>query len=200
MTGTLFRVFSKIVRRAPTWRRALCSSGSDDAVIERASAAALELLNSVPHEDASRDGLLGTPRRHAKALLELTAGYGQTLPEVLNNAVFDVPTSGEMVVVRNIAFFSLCEHHVLPFFGKVHVAYIPSEMGVLGLSKMARIVEMYGRRLQVQERMTDQVADALVECLAPMGVGVIIEATHLCMAMRGVRQQVRELRYLFSSP
>ena len=170
--------------------RWLCSAPPpNDAALERASSATLDLLRAVPHEDADRDGLKGTPRRHAKALMELTAGYGLTLPEVLNNAVFDVPTSGEMVIARNIAFFSLCEHHVLPFFGKVHIAYIPSEVGVLGLSKMARIVEMYGRRLQVQERLTEQVANALVEALAPRGVGVIVEATHLCMAMRGVRQQ-----------
>ena len=138
-------------------------------------------------EDPSRDGLIKTPERVAKAWGDLTAGYGMSVDEVLNGALFDVAYD-EMVIVKDIELFSLCEHHLLPFFGKAHVAYIPDGR-IVGLSKMARVVDVFARRLQVQERMTDQVADALVESLHPLGVGVVLEAAHFCMMMRGVEKQ-----------
>ena len=138
-------------------------------------------------EDPEREGLRKTPERFEKALKFLTSGYHQNLDSVLNGATFSV-TYDEMVVVKGIEFFSLCEHHLLPFFGKAHVAYLPSKR-VLGLSKIARLVNMYARRLQIQERMTSQIAEALSEKICPEGVGVIIEARHLCMQMRGVEKQ-----------
>jgi len=138
-------------------------------------------------EDPEREGLRKTPERFEKALKYLTSGYHQNLDNVLNGATFSVHYD-EMVVVKDIEFFSLCEHHLLPFFGKAHVAYLPSKR-VLGLSKIARLVNMYARRLQIQERMTSQIAEALSEKICPEGVGVIIEARHLCMQMRGVEKQ-----------
>jgi len=138
-------------------------------------------------EDPNREGLRKTPERYEKALKFLTSGYHQNLDSVLNGATFSVHYD-EMVVVKDIEFFSLCEHHLLPFFGKAHVAYLPSQK-VLGLSKIARLVNMYARRLQIQERMTSQIADAISEKISPEGVGVIIEARHLCMQMRGVEKQ-----------
>ena len=138
-------------------------------------------------EDPEREGLRKTPERFEKALKFLTSGYHQNLDHVLNGATFSV-TYDEMVVVKDIEFFSLCEHHVLPFFGKAHVAYLPNDK-VIGLSKVARLVNMFARRLQIQERMTSQIAKALEEKIAPQGVGVIIEARHLCMQMRGVEKQ-----------
>lgn len=138
-------------------------------------------------EDPDREGLRKTPERFEKALKFLTSGYHQNLDNVLNGATFSVHYD-EMVVVKDIEFFSLCEHHLLPFFGKAHVAYLPSKR-VLGLSKIARLVNMYARRLQIQERMTSQIAQAISEKLSPEGVGVIIEARHLCMQMRGVEKQ-----------
>jgi GTP cyclohydrolase I len=138
-------------------------------------------------EDPDREGLRKTPERFEKALKYLTSGYHQNLDNVLNGATFSVHYD-EMVVVKDIEFFSLCEHHLLPFFGKAHVAYLPSKR-VLGLSKIARLVNMYARRLQIQERMTCQIADAISEKISPEGVGVIIEARHLCMQMRGVEKQ-----------
>ena len=138
-------------------------------------------------EDPDREGLRKTPERFEKALKYLTSGYHQNLDNVLNGATFSVHYD-EMVVVKDIEFFSLCEHHLLPFFGKAHVAYLPSKR-VLGLSKIARLVNMYARRLQIQERMTSQIADAISEKISPEGVGVIIEARHLCMQMRGVEKQ-----------
>jgi GTP cyclohydrolase I len=138
-------------------------------------------------EDPDREGLLETPQRVAKALSHLTSGYQQNPKEVLNNALYSVKYD-EMVIVRDIDFFSLCEHHLLPFFGKCHVAYIPDQK-VIGLSKVARLVEMYARRLQIQERMTCQIAETLNEAINPLGVGVVIEAQHLCMIMRGVEKQ-----------
>jgi len=138
-------------------------------------------------EDPNREGLRKTPERFEKALKFLTSGYHQNLDTVLNGATFSVHYD-EMVVVKDIEFFSLCEHHLLPFFGKAHVAYLPSKK-VIGLSKIARLVNMFARRLQIQERMTSQIAEAIQEKISPEGVGVIIEARHLCMQMRGVEKQ-----------
>jgi len=138
-------------------------------------------------EDPEREGLKKTPERYEKALKFLTSGYHQNVEHLLNGATFSV-CYDEMVVVKDIEFFSLCEHHLLPFFGKAHVAYLPSKK-VIGLSKVARLVNMYARRLQIQERMTNQIARALEDKIAPQGVGVIIEARHLCMQMRGVEKQ-----------
>jgi GTP cyclohydrolase I len=138
-------------------------------------------------EDPEREGLKKTPERYEKALKFLTSGYHQNVDHLLNGATFSV-CYDEMVVVKDIEFFSLCEHHLLPFFGKAHVAYLPSKK-VIGLSKVARLVNMFARRLQIQERMTSQIAHALEEKIAPQGVGVIIEARHLCMQMRGVEKQ-----------
>ncbi len=137
-------------------------------------------------EDPRRDGLLDTPARMHRMYRELTAGYHVDVERLINRAIFEVDYS-EMVVVKDIEFHSLCEHHLLPFFGRAHVAYIPKGH-VIGLSKIPRIVEMYARRLQVQERMTTQIAELLMERLQPDGVGVVLEATHLCAAMRGVRK------------
>ena len=138
-------------------------------------------------EDPDREGLLNTPRRVEKALRFLTSGYAADIDQVLNNALFTVDYS-EMVIVKDIDFYSLCEHHLLPFFGKCHVAYLPSNR-VIGLSKIPRIVDVFSRRLQVQERLTSQIADTISEKIAPLGVAVVVEATHLCMSMRGVEKQ-----------
>src|SRR3954451_20278578 len=138
-------------------------------------------------EDPMREGLLDTPKRVEKALKFLTSGYAADIDQVLNNALFTVDYS-EMVIVKDIDFYSLCEHHLLPFFGKCHVAYIPSTK-VIGLSKIPRIVDVFARRLQVQERLTNQVADTIRDKIAPLGVAVVMEATHLCMSMRGVEKQ-----------
>ncbi len=138
-------------------------------------------------EDPSRDGLLKTPDRMGKSLAFLTKGYHESPTEILRGALFDVEYD-EMVIVRDIEFYSLCEHHMLPFFGRAHVAYIPNGK-VIGLSKVARLVDVFARRLQVQERLTRQVADAIVEAIEPKGVAVTMEAQHLCMMMRGVEKQ-----------
>jgi GTP cyclohydrolase IA len=139
-------------------------------------------------EDPKREGLEKTPARVESMLHFLTSGYQQDVSEVLNGAVFAEDHYDQMVVVKDIDFYSLCEHHLLPFFGKAHVAYVPDHK-ILGLSKLARLVEMFSRRLQVQERLTIQIAQALHDALLPKGVGVVIEASHLCMMMRGVEKQ-----------
>jgi GTP cyclohydrolase I len=138
-------------------------------------------------EDSGRDGLLATPRRVAKSLRFLTGGYRQDVDKVLNGALFDV-CYDEMVIVKDIEVFSLCEHHLLPFFGRCHVAYIPSNK-VIGLSKLPRLVDVFARRLQVQERLTTEIAYTIMDKIRPLGVGVVIEAKHLCMIMRGVEKQ-----------
>jgi GTP cyclohydrolase I len=138
-------------------------------------------------EDPSREGLQNTPLRVEKALRFLTSGYGADPDAVLNNALFTVDYT-EMVIVKDIDFYSLCEHHLLPFFGRCHVAYIPRHK-VVGLSKIPRLVEIFSRRLQVQERLTNQIAETIREKINPLGVGVVMEATHLCMSMRGVEKQ-----------
>jgi len=138
-------------------------------------------------EDPTREGLLNTPKRVEKALKFLTSGYDMDVDEVLNDALFTVDYS-EMVIVKDIDFYSLCEHHLLPFFGKCHVAYIPRTK-VIGLSKIPRLVEVFARRLQIQERLTSQIAETIREKIGPLGVAVVVEATHLCMSMRGVEKQ-----------
>src|SRR5258705_2652574 len=138
-------------------------------------------------EDPRREGLLDTPKRVEKAYQFLTSGYKANIDQVLNNALFTVDYS-EMVIVKDIDFYSLCEHHLLPFFGKCHIAYIPSSR-VIGLSKIPRLVDVFSRRLQVQERLTNEIADVLRDKIAPLGVAVVMEATHLCMSMRGVEKQ-----------
>ena len=154
---------------------------SDDAI----QSAVRTILSGVG-EDPDRSGLADTPARVQRMYAELTAGYAIDPEKVLNDAVFDVEYS-EMVVVREIAFHSLCEHHLMPFAGTAAVAYVPDQR-VIGLSKIPRVVDMYARRLQVQERLTQQIADFLMERLSPKGVGVVVEATHLCASMRGVRK------------
>jgi GTP cyclohydrolase I len=138
-------------------------------------------------EDPSRNGLLATPGRVEKSMAFLTKGYNEEPSKVLHGALFDEDYD-EMVIVKDIEMFSLCEHHLLPFFGKVHVAYVPRGK-VIGLSKIPRLVEVFARRLQVQERLTRQIADAIQEAISPLGVGVIVEARHLCMMMRGIEKQ-----------
>lgn len=138
-------------------------------------------------ENPEREGLRRTPERIAAALSFLTSGYGQTVREVVQGAIF-TDDCNEMVIVKDVEFYSQCEHHMLPFFGRVHVGYVPNGK-IIGLSKIARIVDVYARRLQVQERMTGQIADGLMDILEPRGVGVVVEARHFCMMMRGVQKQ-----------
>jgi GTP cyclohydrolase IA len=143
----------------------------------------LEMLG----EDPSREGLVRTPERYEKAMRYLTSGYSTSLEEIVNGAMFSAKVDS-MVIVKDIEFFSMCEHHMLPFFGKMHVAYLPKDK-VIGLSKIPRIIDMFARRLQLQERLTQQVAEALIEVVGPRGVGVLCEARHFCMMMRGVEKQ-----------
>jgi GTP cyclohydrolase I len=138
-------------------------------------------------ENPAREGLVRTPQRWEKAMRFLTSGYSTNLEDIVNRAVFSVKCD-EMVVVKDIEFFSMCEHHLLPFFGKAHVAYLPKDK-VIGLSKIPRIVNMFARRLQLQERMTQQIAEAVASVISPRGVGVLVEASHFCMMMRGVEKQ-----------
>ncbi len=145
-----------------------------------------QLFQSVG-EDPAREGLVKTPERHLRAFEFLTQGYRTDLSKIINGALFE-STSSDMVIVRNIELYSLCEHHLLPFFGKCHVAYLPDKK-IIGLSKVARVVDHFARRLQVQERLTQEIAQSLLIHLNPLGVGVVIEAHHLCMMMRGVEKQ-----------
>ena len=164
----------------------LLNDTKDGAKVENVASLVRKMIALIG-EDPEREGLKKTPERYEKALKFLTSGYHQNVDHLLNGATFSV-CYDEMVVVKDIEFFSLCEHHLLPFFGKAHVAYLPNKK-VIGLSKVARLVNMYARRLQIQERLTNQIARALEEKIAPQGVGVIIEARHLCMQMRGVEKQ-----------
>lgn len=156
---------------------------SDNTEMKRLVETQLRLLG----EDPEREGLHRTPERVARSLRFLTSGYRASIDELLNGALFDSPGS-EMVIIRDIEFYSMCEHHMLPFFGRVHIGYIP-DRSILGLSKFARLVDVFARRLQVQERLTTQVAEELMRVLKPLGVGVVVEASHLCMMMRGVEKQ-----------
>ena len=167
--------------------------GVDDVGTEQGHGEIAELMRSILKmigEDPAREGLRRTPERFESALRYLTSGYQQDEEKILNDAVFSVCYE-EMVVLKDIEMFSLCEHHLLPFFGKCHVAYLPDKR-VVGLSKIPRIVNMYARRLQIQERLTSQIARAIEKAVHPLGVGVVIEARHLCMVMRGVEKQNSE--------
>lgn len=158
----------------------------DEAALERIARGVSSTLSAIG-EDPSREGLLKTPERVAKAQLFLTQGYGQDAAEILRSAVFE-ESYDEMILVKDIELYSMCEHHMVPFFGKAHVAYIP-DGHIVGLSKIPRVVDVFARRLQVQERLTMQIRTAIEEALNPQGVAVVIEATHLCMVMRGVQKQ-----------
>jgi GTP cyclohydrolase I len=158
----------------------------DEKNLDRIADAYRDLLNAVG-EDLEREGLRRTPDRAARALEFLTQGYRQDLEEIINGAVFE-STASEIILVKDIELYSMCEHHLLPFIGRAHVAYIPNGK-VIGLSKVARIVDAFARRLQIQENLTTQIAESLMRCLEPSGVAVVVEAKHLCMMMRGVEKQ-----------
>ncbi len=160
---------------------------SKDSKAEGAIAAHMRDVLAELGEDANREGLLRTPERYERAMKFLTGGYDTKLEDIVNDAVFTVKCD-EMVIVKDIEFFSMCEHHMLPFFGRVHVAYLPQDK-VIGLSKIPRIVNMFARRLQLQERLTQQIAEAVSNVISPRGVGVLVEAGHFCMMMRGVEKQ-----------
>jgi len=161
-------------------------SFSSDVDIDRMGLLAREWLELIG-EDPTREGLLRTPERMAKAWAFLTKGYRESLEEIVNGAIFEAEGS-EMVVIKGIEYYSMCEHHLLPFFGRVHIGYIPRKK-ILGLSKFGRITDMFARRLQVQERLAVQIAQAIWDILEPVGVGVVVEGQHLCMMMRGVEKQ-----------
>jgi GTP cyclohydrolase I len=171
-------------RRAGKQTIHLDEDESGSAALEQLVREQITLLG----EDPEREGLRRTPQRVAKSMAFLTQGYGLRVDEVVGAGVFDAEAHENMVMVRDIELYSLCEHHLLPFFGKAHVAYIPKKR-IVGLSKLPRIVDMFARRLQVQERLTEQIAQAVEDVLHPRGVGVVIEAYHLCMMMRGVQKQ-----------
>ncbi|MBU6154896.1 MAG: GTP cyclohydrolase I FolE [Bdellovibrionales bacterium] len=166
--------------------RAVGDPGVESSSIEFIKPRIRDIIESFG-EDPAREGLLDTPKRFAKSMGFLTSGYGKTAKDVVGSALFRSESS-EMILVRDIELYSMCEHHMLPFFGKAHVAYIPNKK-IIGLSKIPRIVDVYSRRLQVQERLTAEIADALMETLKPQGVAVVIEAAHFCMMMRGVEKQ-----------
>jgi GTP cyclohydrolase I len=168
------------------WHQADAGAAQENGAAAAPMMAAVRQLLVGVGEDPEREGLERTPKRVAEALKFLTSGYNQSLEELLNGAIFN-DGHDEMVLVRDIDLFSMCEHHMLPFIGRAHVAYIPNQK-IVGLSKLARIVEMYARRLQVQERLTRQVAETIQNVLQPQGVAVVIEATHMCMVMRGVQK------------
>lgn len=173
-------------RPHPTAELAVDRAGREHAGEDPLARLVREQLSELG-EDAGREGLLRTPARVAAALRFLTRGYGQTVEEVVGTAIFEEPHDS-MVIVKDIEVYSLCEHHLLPFFGKAHIAYVPDGR-IVGISKFPRIVDLFARRLQLQERLTEQIAQAIGEVLKPQGVGVVVEATHLCMMMRGVEKQ-----------
>ncbi|TKC49878.1 GTP cyclohydrolase 1 [Neophocaena asiaeorientalis asiaeorientalis] len=177
---------SKSVQPADGWKGERPRNEEDNELnLPNLAAAYSSILRSLG-EDPQRQGLRKTPWRAATAMQFFTKGYQETISDVLNDAIFD-EDHDEMVIVKDIDMFSMCEHHLVPFVGKVHIGYLPNKQ-VLGLSKLARIVEIYSRRLQVQERLTKQIAVAITEALRPAGVGVVVEATHMCMVMRGVQK------------
>nr|XP_060609385.1 GTP cyclohydrolase 1 [Anolis sagrei ordinatus] len=187
-TAALPSLSGASTKRAPpeSWKEERTRSEEDNELNLPGLAAAYATILRALGEDPQRQGLLKTPWRAATAMQFFTKGYQETIADVLNDAIFD-EDHDEMVIVKDIDMFSMCEHHLVPFVGKVHIGYLPNKQ-VLGLSKLARIVEIYSRRLQVQERLTKQIAVAITEALQPAGVGVVIEATHMCMVMRGVQK------------